>query len=281
MGWYEQLKQRAAAQRGVDAQHRAEKPGASNPKAAAPLPRNIWLWFVFVLLANYLVTRYMAPGEEEPLMVPYTVFKQQAVDSNVESIYSQGATIEGRFREPITYPPPDDEVAEPRNERREEPRTSDAFTTTLPAFVDPGLGAALDRPRRRDQRRADSHRQQPARDLAVRIRSSAAPDRLLRLDLPPCRAARRHGRGLMGIGSSKARRYDQERDTKVTFDDVAGIDEAENELVEIVDFLKAPENYTRLGGTAPKGVLLVGAPGTGKTLLAKAWPARPGCRSSR
>jgi cell division protease FtsH len=76
--------------------------------------------------------------------------------------------------------------------------------------------------------------------------------------------------GLMGIGKSKARRYDQQAGGKVTFDDVAGIDEAENELVEIVDFLKSPEKYTRLGGTAPKGVLLVGAPGTGKTLLAKA-----------
>jgi cell division protease FtsH len=74
----------------------------------------------------------------------------------------------------------------------------------------------------------------------------------------------------MGIGKSKARRYDQEKDTKVTFADVAGIDEAENELVEIVDFLKDPPKYTRLGGTAPKGVLLVGAPGTGKTLLARA-----------
>jgi cell division protease FtsH len=74
----------------------------------------------------------------------------------------------------------------------------------------------------------------------------------------------------MGIGKSRARRYDQQRDTKVTFDDVAGIDEAENELVEIVDFLKNPPKYTRLGGTAPKGVLLVGAPGTGKTLLARA-----------
>jgi cell division protease FtsH len=78
------------------------------------------------------------------------------------------------------------------------------------------------------------------------------------------------GGGLMGIGKSKARRYDQEKDAKVTFDDVAGIDEAENELVEIVDFLRDPPKYTRLGGTAPKGVLLVGPPGTGKTLLARA-----------
>jgi cell division protease FtsH len=78
------------------------------------------------------------------------------------------------------------------------------------------------------------------------------------------------GGGIMGIGKSKARRYDQEKDTKVTFDDVAGIDEAENELVEVVDFLKDPPKYTRLGGAAPKGVLLVGPPGTGKTLLAKA-----------
>src|SRR5690606_30677186 len=75
---------------------------------------------------------------------------------------------------------------------------------------------------------------------------------------------------LMGIGKSKARRYDAQTDQKVTFDDVAGIDEAENELVEIVDFLRDPDKYTRLGGTAPKGVLLIGAPGTGKTLLAKA-----------
>jgi cell division protease FtsH len=74
----------------------------------------------------------------------------------------------------------------------------------------------------------------------------------------------------MGIGRSRARRYDQEQDTKITFDDVAGIDEAENELVEIVDFLRDPKKYTRLGGAAPKGVLLIGAPGTGKTLLAKA-----------
>ena len=87
--------------------------------------------------------------------------------------------------------------------------------------------------------------------------------------------------GLMGIGRSKARRYDQEKDTKVTFNDVAGIDEAENELVEIVDFLRDPKKYTRLGGTAPKGVLLVGAPGTGKPCSQRRSRERPACRSSR
>jgi cell division protease FtsH len=75
--------------------------------------------------------------------------------------------------------------------------------------------------------------------------------------------------GLMSIGKSRARVY-VERRTGVSFDDVAGIDEAKGELLEIVDFLKAPDKYRRLGGKIPKGVLLVGAPGTGKTLLAKA-----------
>src|SRR5690625_391040 len=76
--------------------------------------------------------------------------------------------------------------------------------------------------------------------------------------------------GVRNMSQSTARRFDQSTDEKVTFEDVAGIEEAENELVEVVDFLKNPEKYTRLGGTAPKGVLLVGPPGTGKTLLARA-----------
>ncbi|MFN8583360.1 MAG: AAA family ATPase [Gemmatimonadaceae bacterium] len=75
--------------------------------------------------------------------------------------------------------------------------------------------------------------------------------------------------GLMAIGKSQAKIF-MEHSTGVTFNDVAGIDEARADLMEIVDFLKAPERYQRLGGKIPKGVLLVGAPGTGKTLLAKA-----------
>ncbi len=77
------------------------------------------------------------------------------------------------------------------------------------------------------------------------------------------------GGGFMSIGKSKAKVY-VEQDTKVTFADVAGVDEAEAELQEIVDFLKDPKRYSRLGGRLPKGILLVGPPGTGKTLLARA-----------
>lgn len=77
------------------------------------------------------------------------------------------------------------------------------------------------------------------------------------------------GSGLMSIGKSRAKIF-VEKETNVTFNDVAGVDEAKEELVEIINFLKNPADYSRLGGRAPKGILLVGPPGTGKTLLARA-----------
>jgi cell division protease FtsH len=75
--------------------------------------------------------------------------------------------------------------------------------------------------------------------------------------------------GFMTVGQSKAKIY-MEKDVKVSFADVAGVDEAKEELVEVIEFLKTPEKFRRLGGKIPKGILLVGPPGTGKTLLAKA-----------
>ncbi len=256
------------------------------PSSAAPVkgtgqstqprlpPRRSWFIFLAILLLNYLLMRYLFPGAGEPITVPYTVFKEQVAEGNVAAIYSRGTSIEGRFQAPVTWPPEGDGKGAPvrRGLPKSQPtRTSDTFTTELPAFVDAGLEKFL-----------IDHNVEIS---AVPIREGS-PWATLLFGFGPAiliiafyvwiyrRAAQQGGGmgmgGLMGIGSSKARRYDQEASTRVTFDDVAGIDEAENELVEIVDFLKSPAKYTRLGGTAPKGVLLIGAPGTGKTLLAKA-----------
>src|SRR5439155_23366051 len=78
------------------------------------------------------------------------------------------------------------------------------------------------------------------------------------------------GGQIFNIGKSKATLFDKDLQVKVTFNDVAGLQEAKVEVMEIVDFLKNPKKYTSLGGKIPRGVLLVGPPGTGKTLLAKA-----------
>ncbi|MBP7931555.1 MAG: AAA family ATPase, partial [Chitinophagaceae bacterium] len=78
------------------------------------------------------------------------------------------------------------------------------------------------------------------------------------------------GGGIFNIGKSKAQLFDKGTKVNITFTDVAGLDEAKQEVMEIVDFLKNPKKYTALGGKIPKGALLVGPPGTGKTLLAKA-----------
>ncbi|MEX0843922.1 MAG: ATP-dependent zinc metalloprotease FtsH [Balneolaceae bacterium] len=78
------------------------------------------------------------------------------------------------------------------------------------------------------------------------------------------------GQQVLNIGKNKASLYDQQKETKVTFEDVAGLQEAKAEVEEVVEFLRTPQKFTKLGGVLPKGVLLVGPPGTGKTLLAKA-----------
>jgi cell division protease FtsH len=258
-------------------------------------PGKSWLWFGLIVLANYFLVRLLIPSPEGPVTVPYTLFKEEVGKGNVAAIHSQGATITGRFKAPVPYPalgesgeasrgasrPAGEQPAapggaprsagEPSAARPGPPKAVTTFTTTLPSFVDPGLEAFL-----------IGHGVEIS---AKPIQEGGSPWATLFFAFGPAllfiglyvwmfrRAAQQGGGvggGLMGIGRSRARRYDQAQDTKVTFDDVAGIDEAENELVEIVDFLKEPPKYTRLGGTAPKGVLLVGPPGTGKTLLAKA-----------
>jgi cell division protease FtsH len=228
-------------------------------------PRRTWLSFVMILLANYLLVRLLFPGDGSSVEVPYTLFRQEVTRRNVEEIFSRGESITGRFRAPVMYPSKPDTASDAR------PRTVTNFATTLPSFADPGLETLL----------IDNGVEISAEPIG----QGGSPLATLLYGFGPAllligfyvwlyrRAAQQGGgmgAGLMGIGKSKARRFDQEQAGKVTFEDVAGIDEAENELVEIVDFLRDPPKYTRLGGTAPKGVLLIGSPGTGKTLLAKA-----------
>jgi len=236
---------------------------APKPTGQSMPPRRTMWWFLLILLVNFLVVRYFVPRSDAPVTVPYTLFREQVVKHNVAAIYSRGERITGHFRSPVTFASSVDSA------KGTPPKKVTSFATTLPSFVDQGFESLL---------------------INNGVQISAEPidegGSLIStlLGLAPAlliigfyvwifrRAAKQGGAagGLLGIGQSKARRFDITKQAPVTFDDVAGIDEAENELVEVVDFLKDPKKYTRLGGTAPKGVLLVGAPGTGKTLLAKA-----------
>jgi cell division protease FtsH len=226
-------------------------------------PFRSWIAFLVVLLLNFLLTRLLFP-RPEALKVPYTLFRVEVAKGNVAQIYSRGASLTGRFVSPVTYPAARDSAT------GEEPRSGTTFATTLPAFVGPGLEDLL-------IANGVEIRAEPIQqgNTWVDLLLGFAPGLLIIgayvwLFRRAAKQGGSMGAGLMGIGRSTARRFDSEKEPKVSFDDVAGIDEAENELVEIVDFLRAPQKYTRLGGAAPKGVLLVGAPGTGKTLLARA-----------
>src|SRR5918998_3682657 len=87
---------------------------ASGPEKQSTMPpRRSWLWFALILLANFLLFRFLFPGPEAPLEVPYTFFKEEVRAGEVEMIYSQGDTVEGRFDNPVTYPPKGDGGSEP------------------------------------------------------------------------------------------------------------------------------------------------------------------------
>jgi len=222
------------------------------------------------LAVNFLLAKFLFPGAEGPVTVPYTLFKEEVAKGNVQAIYSRADVITGKFKAPVMYAPPSEKPATPGGSPPSTPRPVTSFTTALPSFVDRGLEAFLI-----DHKVEISAKpMEEAGGSWTTLLFGFGPTLLfIGFYIWLFRRTARQGGGLggfMGFGQSKARRYDQEKDTKVTFDDVAGIDEAENELVEIVDFLRDPPKYTRLGGTAPKGVLLIGSPGTGKTLLARA-----------
>ncbi|MFZ6764494.1 MULTISPECIES: ATP-dependent zinc metalloprotease FtsH [Acetobacterales] len=200
---------------------------------------NISYWLAALL--GIAIIQYVIAAQQAVAPIPYSQFEQLLRDGKVAQIGISDRFIQGRLKEPL-------EGGQTR------------FTTTR---VDPDFAQELQRYNVEFTGQVESTF---LRDLLSWIIPMALFIGVWMFLL------RRMGRGmggLMQVGRSKAKVY-VETDTRVRFEDVAGVDEAKDELREIVDFLRNPQEYGRLGGRMPKGVLLVGPPGTGKTLLAKA-----------
>jgi cell division protease FtsH len=228
------------------------------PKGQPTPPRSRWNRIVFALLA-YLIFFSVLTMEDRlngPATVPYTEFKAQVAAKNVSEVFARGDSIQGGLHKPAPLPnqPPD-----------KAGQTYQKFTTERPTFANDDLlaelmsGGALVRATPLVQQRG----------MFANLLISVAP--FLLLIGFYVWMFRRQQRAMAGglFGGTPKKPVDPET-VRVTFADVAGIDEVEAEINEIVDFLRAPEKYRRLGARAPKGVLLSGAPGTGKTLLARA-----------
>jgi cell division protease FtsH len=237
--------------------------GARQDRTPAPAaPRSRW-WIVLVvvgLLALNLWISSQALQPNAPVRVPYSpTFLNQIQLKNVSEISSTGDAIQGTFKHAVRYPANDASV---------EPSTN--FTTQVPSFAN---GSALFTELRQAGVIIDAKAPNPGPSLLVSLVLGFGPTLLLvaLFVMFARRAAAGAGGagGLMSFGRSRARRVEAS-EQPVTFEDVAGIDEAKEELTEIVDFLKNPDKYLALGARIPRGVLLSGPPGTGKTLLARA-----------
>ncbi|MBA3947222.1 MAG: ATP-dependent zinc metalloprotease FtsH [Herpetosiphonaceae bacterium] len=220
-----------------------------------------WVTLIVLLVLNQLLVPLFFPATSDRVAVSYTFFRQQIAAGNVKDITSQADTVQGTFKQAVLDPaPPAGQTA----------KSYTKFATNLPSFVDP---QQLEPLLLKQGVEINARSLDTPRSPLLTLLLSFGPTILLIAGFMwlSTRAARSAGGGVFGLGRSKAKRYEATTETMpITFADVAGIDEVENELVEIVDFLKQPDKYQRLGGTIPKGVLLVGAPGTGKTLLARA-----------
>ncbi|HET9331793.1 MAG TPA: ATP-dependent zinc metalloprotease FtsH, partial [Steroidobacteraceae bacterium] len=206
------------------------------------LTKNILLWVVIVLVLLAVFSRYMAPMGQ-PQDVAYSEFLDDVKSDRVANVIMQGDMIYG------------------------ERKDKSAFKTRNPETDYTALIGTLEKSHVRIESREPK---QP--NFIGQLLLQMAPAFLLILVflymLRQMQGAS-GGRGAMSFGKSRARLLGEDQ-VNVTFADVAGVDEAKQEVGEIVDFLKDPGKFQKLGGKIPKGVLMVGSPGTGKTLLARA-----------
>jgi len=200
-------------------------------------------WYWVAVLAVMMVIQAIFASYTQIKTIPYSEFQQDLKDGKIESVRVSGNYIQGKFKTP-------------------DGGQADFITTR----VDPEIAQQLEK---YNVRFAGHIESTFLRDLLSWVIPIALFFGVWMFMYRRFADQRGFGGGLMSIGRSKAKVY-VETDTKVTFADVAGVDEAKAELQEVVAFLKNPEQYGRLGGRIPKGVLLVGPPGTGKTLLARA-----------
>jgi cell division protease FtsH len=234
---------------------------AEEPREPEKRPRvrpRFWVIVLVLLAINYLSVALFAPGKERSVQIPYSPeFLSQVADGNVSKISSTGETVSGELKKAITYP---------RSDKNAEPAKN--FDTEIPTFANT---EELDKVLRDNNVEISAEPVNPGRGALMSVILGFGPVILL-VGLFIW-FARRAGGGQMSalgnFGRSRARRVEGGT-TNVTFADVAGIDEAKAELTEVVDYLKNPDRYRRLGGRIPRGVLLSGRPGTGKTLLARA-----------
>ncbi|HKQ01447.1 MAG TPA: ATP-dependent zinc metalloprotease FtsH [Actinomycetes bacterium] len=223
-----------------------------------PFGPRFW-WILLGLLVLNWVLSTMLVRSPERTEVPYTLFRAQVEAGNVASVTGIEDAINGNFKNAVRVPV-DDQTEEVTR-----------FSTRRPSFAaDDNLWELLT-----EHKVEVSAEPPPGPSLLERVLLGFGPTLLLvglfvLLARRATGGAGGAGGALGGFGRSKARRYEPETGRRTTFADVAGIDEVEDEVTEVVDFLKNPDRYRRLGAMVPKGVLLAGPPGTGKTLLARA-----------
>jgi cell division protease FtsH len=235
---------------------------SGKPQAPPSRPNPRWLVILLVLglLALNLWISSQALKPNSRVRIPYSpTFLSEITNGNVSQISSTGDAIQGTFKHSVKYPPSDSSAHATTN-----------FSTQIPSFAD---NSALSTLLESKGVTIDAKAPDTGPSFITSLIFGFGPTLLLILlfVLIARRAATAGGGtgGLMSFGRSRARRVEG-GEQPVTFNDVAGIDEAKEELTEIVDFLKNPDKYLRLGGRIPRGVLLSGPPGTGKTLLARA-----------